>query len=68
MYIESVANRNSPPCILLRESSRQGGKVRKRSLANLTHWPDELAELISAWDNLTNNVHSAIAALAIIGR
>ena len=44
MYIESVPNRNSPPCVLLRESFRQGGKVRKRTLANLTHWPPELVE------------------------
>ncbi len=39
MYIESVHNRDSPPCILLRESYRHGGKVRKRTLANLTQWP-----------------------------
>ena len=44
MYIESVANRNSPPCILLRESYRYGGKVRKRTLANLTHWPPEIVD------------------------
>src|SRR5271156_2009266 len=39
MYIESVPNRNSPPAILLRESYRQGGKVRKRTLCNLSTWP-----------------------------
>ena len=39
MYVESVPNRNSPPAILLRESLRQGGKVIKRTLANLSHWP-----------------------------
>lgn len=39
MYITSVPNRNSPPCILLRESYRQDGKTRNRTLANLTHWP-----------------------------
>jgi len=44
MYIETVPNRNSPPCVLLRESFRQGGKVRKRTLANLTHWPPGLVE------------------------
>jgi hypothetical protein len=38
MYIETVANRNSPPCILLRESYRESGKVKKRTLANLTTW------------------------------
>ncbi len=44
MYIESVPNRNSPPCVLLRESYRQEGKVRKRTLANLTSWPEHLVE------------------------
>jgi hypothetical protein len=44
MYIESVPNRNSPPCVLLRESFRQSGKVRKRTLANLTRWPPDLIE------------------------
>jgi transposase len=39
MYIEAVANRNSPPAILLRESYREGGKVRKRTLCNLSDWP-----------------------------
>lgn len=36
MYIESVPNRNSPPAVLLRESWREDGKVRKRTLANLS--------------------------------
>ena len=36
MYIESVLNRSSPPAILLRESYRQAGKVKKRTLANLS--------------------------------
>lgn len=44
MHIESVPNRNSPPCILLRESYRENGKVRKRTIANLTNWPEELVE------------------------
>ena len=39
MYIESVKNRKSPPCILLRESYREQGKVNKRTVANLTKWP-----------------------------
>lgn len=42
MYIESVKNRNSPPCILLRESFRQDGKVKHRTISNLTGWPPEL--------------------------
>jgi len=41
MYIESVPNRQSPPAILLRESYREGGKVRKRTLLNLSDWPAE---------------------------
>ena len=39
MYIEAVPNRNSPPAVLLRESYREGGKVRKRTLCNLSNWP-----------------------------
>ena len=39
MYIESVPNRNSPPAILLRETYRQNGKICKRTLCNLSHWP-----------------------------
>ena len=39
MYIESVPNRNSPPAVLLRESYRDNGKVRKRTLCNLSNWP-----------------------------
>src|SRR5918911_3335802 len=44
MYIESVPNRNSPPAVLLRESYREGGRTRKRTLANLSKWPPELVE------------------------
>jgi len=39
MYIEAVPNRNSPPAILLRESYREHGRVRKRTLCNLSDWP-----------------------------
>jgi transposase len=39
MYVETVPNRNSPPAILLRESVRDGSKIRKRTLANLSSWP-----------------------------
>jgi hypothetical protein len=42
MYIEAVPNRNSPPAILLRESFREGGKVKKRTLLNLSDWPPAL--------------------------
>jgi transposase len=39
MYVERIPNRNSPPAILLRESYRDGDKVKKRTLANLSDWP-----------------------------
>src|SRR5438270_14060725 len=38
MYISTIPNRNSPPAILLRESFREKGKVKNRTLANLSHW------------------------------
>ena len=44
MYIEAVPNRNSAPAILLRESYRDGGKIKKRTIANLSDWPTELVE------------------------
>jgi hypothetical protein len=44
MYIEAVPNRGSPPAILLRESFRENGRVRKRTLANLSDWPSPLVE------------------------
>jgi transposase len=46
MYIDTVPNRNSPPAILLRESYRDHGKVKKRTLANLSKLPKELIERI----------------------
>jgi hypothetical protein len=39
MYVAVVPNRGSPPAILLRESFRDGAKVRNRTLANLSRWP-----------------------------
>ena len=44
MYIETVRNRNSPPAILLREGWREGKKVRKRTLANLSHLPKNIID------------------------
>jgi transposase len=46
MYIETVPNRNSPPAILLREGWREGTKTRKRTLANLSHWPKPKIEAL----------------------
>lgn len=46
MYVAAVPNRNSPPAILLRESFREDGKVRNRTLANLSHWRPEQVEAL----------------------
>lgn len=48
MYIERVPNRNSPPAVLLRESFREGKRVRKRTIANLTDWPETKIEALRA--------------------
>jgi transposase len=48
MYIETVPNRGSPPAILLRESYRVGGKVKKRTLLNLTDWPRSIVDGLRA--------------------
>ena len=39
MFVERIPNRTSPPAVLLREAWREGGRVRKRTIANLSHWP-----------------------------
>src|SRR6516225_5917288 len=44
MYIEAVPNSGSTPAILLRQSLRENGRVRKRTLANLSDWPITLVE------------------------
>ena len=41
MYIAVVPNRSSPPAVLLRESFREAGKVKNRTLANLSTWSGE---------------------------
>src|SRR5919199_2444985 len=46
MYIATIPNRSSPPAILLRESYRQDGTVKTRTLANLTHWPPAQLEAL----------------------
>lgn len=46
MYIATIPNRSSPPAILLRESYRQGGQVKTRTLANLTAWPPAQLEAL----------------------
>ena len=41
MHIDVVPNRNSRPAYLLRESYREGKKVKKRTIANLSALSDE---------------------------
>ena len=46
MYIAAIPNRNSPPAILLRESYRVNGKVKTRTLANLSKLPTEAIDAL----------------------
>jgi transposase len=48
MYIAVVPNRNSPPAVLLRESFREDGKIKNRTIANLSHWPAERVAALRA--------------------
>jgi len=48
MYVAVIPNRGSPPAILLRESYREDGKTKNRTLANLSGWPSERVELLRA--------------------
>jgi len=48
MYIDEVPNRDSPPAVLLRESYREGGKPKKRTLANLSALPPEAIKTLRA--------------------
>ena len=48
MFIDTIPNRKSPPAVLLRESYREGGRVKKRTLANLSKLPQALIAGIAA--------------------
>ena len=48
MFIDTIPNRKSPPAVLLRESYREGGRVKKRTLANLSKLPQSLIDGIGA--------------------
>src|SRR6187200_1753239 len=47
MYVARIPNRGSPPAILLRESYREGGKVKNRTLANLSHGPEHKVDTLA---------------------
>ena len=40
-YVESIPNRNSPPAVLLRQAWREGKRIRRRTIANLSRLPPE---------------------------
>jgi hypothetical protein len=76
MYIDTVPNRNSPPAILLRESVREGKKIKKRTLANLSDWPAWQVDLLrrvlrgemlarpgDAFDIVRSRPHGHVAAV-----
>ena len=47
MYVVKVPNRGSPPVVLLRESDREAGKVKDRTLANLSSWPEAKVDALA---------------------
>jgi len=46
MYVDVVPNRNSPPAVLIRESYREGGTPKKRTLANISKLPEEAIQAV----------------------
>jgi hypothetical protein len=70
MYVAVIPNRGSPPAILLRESYREAGKTRNRTLANLSRWPAERIEQLRAvlrGDNLLPAAEAVEIVLEGIG-
>jgi hypothetical protein len=77
MYIERLRNQHSVPSVLLRESFRADGKVRKRTIANLTDWPEHVVDglqrllrgesiggdLESAFETIATLPHGHVAAV-----
>jgi hypothetical protein len=47
MYVTRVPNRGAPPTVLLRESYRDSGKVKNRTLSNLSSWPEAKVEALA---------------------
>ena len=68
MYVAEVPNRDSPPAFLLRESFRENGKVKNRTLANLSSWPrpriDALRRLLRGELETIRTEHAALRRLA----
>lgn len=66
MYVASIPNRNSPPAILLRESYREDGKVKNRTLANLSDWPPAKLEALRAVLRGATNIAALQDAFEIV--
>ena len=78
MHIDIVPNRNSPPAVLLRESYRDGTKVKKRTLANLSSLSpsqieamravlrgEELRPISQAFEVVQSRSHGAVQAVSV---
>ncbi len=76
MYIATIPNRGSPPAILLREGYREAGKVKTRTLANLSTLPadavaalrqvlkgDTLIKADDAFEAITSRHHGHVQAV-----
>src|ERR1700722_12255920 len=76
MHIDIVPNRGSPPAILLRQSYRESGKVKKRTLANLSDLSmdkvlaikavlrgDKLAPVAEVFEVVASRAHGAAQAV-----
>jgi transposase len=62
MYIETVPNHGSRPTVLLREGWREEGKVKKRTIANLTDWPEHKVHALAAvlkGETVVGNINQA---------
>ena len=69
MYVATVPNRSSPPAILLRESYRVAGKLKTRTLANITHLPsDRIEALRHALAGTTPAVGTPLSDAFVIAR
>ena len=62
MYIETVPNHGSRPTVLLREGWREDGKIKKRTIANLTDWPEHKVQALAAvlkGESVVGDIHQA---------
>ncbi len=82
MYIAAVPNRGSRPTIIIREGYRENGKVKNRTIANITHLPQEqiealrlvfkgkrIAEVDQLFEKLESKLHGHVhAVLSVVGK